>query len=251
MVNRISHDHRTPLERHRRTGFTLVELAVVIAIILILIALLLPATRSARGPARRAHCKNNLKQIGLALHNYHHTYGSLPPTYTVDANGEPLHSWRTLILPFLEQQAIFDQIDLSKPWDDPANETARKTLLDVYQCPETSNGEDNHTTYLAVVAPNAAFQGPEPKSFADITDGPENTLVVIEVDSKHAVPWMAPFDADEAFFLAMSKEDTQPHNGGTQFTLADGRVQFLSAEASADLRRALITIDANDEVAFD
>ena len=72
-------------------------------------------------------CANNLKQIALALRNYESVYHALPPAYTVDAEGKPLHSWRTLILPYLEQQALYDKIDLSKPWDDPANKEAYET----------------------------------------------------------------------------------------------------------------------------
>ena len=81
--------------------------------------LLLPAVQAAREAARRMSCSNNIKQIGLAMQNYHTAYGTLPPAYTVDAQGRPLHSWRTLILPFIEQQALYGEIDLSKPWNDP------------------------------------------------------------------------------------------------------------------------------------
>ena len=79
----------------------------------LVIALMLPAQRRAREPARRSQCKNNLKQIGLALHNYHETYGAFPPAYTVDADGKRLHSWRTLILPYLDQAPLYDKIDFS------------------------------------------------------------------------------------------------------------------------------------------
>jgi prepilin-type N-terminal cleavage/methylation domain-containing protein len=88
-------------------GFTLIELLVVLAIIALLIALLLPATRSARGAAHRAQCVNNLRQIILALRNYELTHKAFPPAYTVDADGRPLHSWRTLILPYIEQEALY------------------------------------------------------------------------------------------------------------------------------------------------
>ncbi len=102
-------------------GFWPIKSLAVLAILALLIAFLLPATRSSRGAARRAQCTNNLKQIALALHNYEQAYKSFPPAYTVDANGRPLHSWRTLILPFLEQESLYRAIDLSKPWNDPAN----------------------------------------------------------------------------------------------------------------------------------
>src|SRR5438552_2302923 len=81
-------------------GFTLIELLVVLAIIALLLALLLPATRSAGPAARRAQCVNNLKQIALALYEYEQVHKSLPPAYTVDPKGRPLHSWRSLILPY-------------------------------------------------------------------------------------------------------------------------------------------------------
>ena len=113
-------------------GFTLIELLVVVAIIALLIAMLLPAVRSAGPAAVRSQCINNLKQVALALYNYEDEYKTLPPAYTVDANGRPLHSWRTLILPYLEQGPLYRTIDLAKPWDDPANSEALKTALPVY-----------------------------------------------------------------------------------------------------------------------
>ncbi|HSG73025.1 MAG TPA: DUF1559 domain-containing protein, partial [Planctomycetaceae bacterium] len=113
-------DENSPFEKKSR-GFTLLEVIVVFLVIVVLIALLMPVTRNAGPAARRWACKNNLKQIGLALHNYHDSFGTFPPAYTVDADGKPLHSWRTLILPFVEQQSLYDSIDLTKPWDDPAN----------------------------------------------------------------------------------------------------------------------------------
>src|SRR6056297_1698819 len=128
---------RSPKRKcHHKHGFTLLEAIIVIIILAILVALLLPGVRTTRGTARRSACKNNLKQIGLALHNYHDTYGSLPPAYTVDEQGRKLHSWRTLILPFLEEQALYEQIDLSQPWDSPANAAAFETIPIVYRCPE-------------------------------------------------------------------------------------------------------------------
>src|SRR5262245_5824738 len=123
----------------RRAGrpFTLLELLVVLGIIAALFALLLPATRTARPAARRAQCENNLKQIALALLNYEQDYHALPPAHTVDANGRPLHSWRTLILPYLEHEALYRTIDLSKPWNHPANAKALGTSVSIFRCPES------------------------------------------------------------------------------------------------------------------
>src|SRR5262249_51846003 len=147
--NQVDLDHGRAKPVVRR-GFTLLELLVVVAIIGILIALLLPVTRSAGPAARRSQCVYNLKQIGLALYHYEQAHKALPPAYTVDESGRPLHSWRTLILPYLEQESLYQTIDLAKPWNDPANAKALKTIPSVFRCPEMA-GPQNTTTYLAIV----------------------------------------------------------------------------------------------------
>jgi prepilin-type N-terminal cleavage/methylation domain-containing protein len=116
---------RITSSEHRR-GFTLIELLVVIAIIAVLIVLLLPAVQQAREAARRSSCKNNLKQIGLALHNYHETQGVFPPGYitadvTAPQNASPGFAWSLMLLPFLDQSPLYKHFDFSEPADDDHN----------------------------------------------------------------------------------------------------------------------------------
>lgn len=131
-----------------KRGFTLIELLVVIAIIAILIALLLPAVQSAREAARRTQCKNNLKQIGLALHNYESNFRSFPPGFISRVTGpwpgggnDPVPEvgpgWGTLalILPQIEQGTLHQQIDFNRPISDPVNQLARSTNVPAYRCP--------------------------------------------------------------------------------------------------------------------
>jgi prepilin-type N-terminal cleavage/methylation domain-containing protein len=169
----------------RRRGFTLVELLVVIAIIGVLVALLLPAVQAAREAARRTQCVNNLKQIGLALHNYHDTYGTFPyGSFNLrEAWPSSGTNWRALILPFVEQQTIHDQLTFSS---DPSvhfmaggaaganalagNVVLRRLVLPVYRCPSTEidelGGHNNvdamNANYVGVQGAARPIPGPDP-----------------------------------------------------------------------------------------
>ena len=229
-----------------RQGFTLVELLVVIGIIAVVIALLLPTVRFSTAAGRCSDCSNKLKQIALALRAYEARFHALPPAYTVDADGTPLHSWRTLILPFLERIDLYRKIDLSKPWNDPANAEAFKSEIWGYRCPSGVFPE-YHTTYQAIVAPDGCLRPGQPRRLSEITDNHAKTLLVIEVDSEHAVTWMAPTDADLNAMLSSGPKTAQPHMGGMNAAFVDGHVQFLSADLPADKRRALVSIAGNDD----
>ncbi len=119
-------------------GFTLIELLVVITIIGILIALLLPAVQAAREAARRTQCSNNLKQMALALHNYHAAVGSFPPGGITEGpccGTKSRVNWAIAILPYVEQQALFDRYDMKAYNEDPQNQFVREALLNVHWCP--------------------------------------------------------------------------------------------------------------------
>ena len=217
----------------------------VLSVLGLLVCLLLPTVRTARPAAYRNQCMNNLKQIVIGLRNYEEIYHAFPPAYTTDADGKPLHSWRTLILPFIEEKQLYDSIDLSKAWDAPANVEASKTSVYTYQCPSAPD-RDNRTSYLAVLTPNSCFRATEPRKLSDITDGPRTTLMLIEVDSDHAVPWMSPVDADENIVMRLGPNSKLNHAGGMQAAFVDGHVSFLNEDTSAGQRRALISIAGDD-----
>ena len=230
-----------------RSGFTLGEAIVVIGILTVLDLFLLPNLRISGEAARQVQCKNNLKQIGIALYNYHDMYDGLPPACTVDAHGQPLHSWRTLILPFLDQQQLYDNIDLSKPWNDPANAEAYSTHLAVYACPSASI-PDGHTTCLALVGPDCAFQPGQSQRFRNIEDATSNTILVVDVAEANAVHWMDPTDSANQFFLSFTDDTELSHTGGTHVAFADGAVRFLSAQVTTETRRALTTIAGEEDL---
>ena len=142
-----------------RSAFTLVELLVVIAIIGVLVSLLLPAVQAAREAARRMSCSNNLKQIGLGLHNYESTHRVFPPAYCTDnprldgsafgisfgdenRNGLPGWAWGVYLLPFMEQEPLHSQFNLAEPCWSPSNSQLVKTKLPVFICPSAAGGSD-------------------------------------------------------------------------------------------------------------
>lgn len=142
----LTHPGRTSPPR-RPWGFTLIELLVVIAIIGILLALLLPAVQQIRESARRTQCRNHLKQLGLALENYHTTYQMFPPAAIRDPGFEdngrdrPRTTWMISILPFIDQAPLYQTADLSLTTDDPANASLRTTTLASYLCPTDTGSE--------------------------------------------------------------------------------------------------------------
>lgn len=233
-----------------RTGAGLVEIFLTIAILAILVALFLPIIdrRGARPAAERTQCRNNLKQIGLALHNYEQAHGALPPAYTVDANGQPLHSWRTLILPFLDEKQLYESIDLSRPWNDPANAAAFAKTVHAFSCP-SADLPAQHTTYLALVGEDCCIHPTRPRKLNEFQDGIASTLSVVDVPSSEAVHWMSPGDSANQFFLSFDEESELPHTGGIHAAFVDGKVQFLSPQVATETRRGLSTIAGGEDIA--
>ena len=93
------------------------------------------SVKQAREAAQRSTCKNNLKQIGLALHNYHDRYQSFPPAFVADENGKPMHSWRVLLLPYLDQADLYARYNFNEPWNGPNNLKLGDEIPEVYGCP--------------------------------------------------------------------------------------------------------------------
>ncbi|MHC4876419.1 MAG: DUF1559 family PulG-like putative transporter [Planctomycetota bacterium] len=188
----------------RRRGFTLIELLVVIAIIAILVALLLPAVQAAREAARRSQCRNNLKQIGLAMHNYHGTHSKLPQiTHGVRRPGSTGawgrewggHSIHTMFLPFVDQAGLFEQVEWTQWWHANPNRNLFRNRVPAFECPsdpKPSNVRDGFNNYGASTGPMMAWDANKSRdiglfhrrvshSFRDVTDGTANSIAFGEI----------------------------------------------------------------------
>ncbi len=238
----------------QNTGLIIGIIAAVVAIpmllicIGILVALLLPAVQAAREAARRMQCSNNMKQIALAMFNYESTYRTFPPAFTTDQDGQPLHSWRTLILPYMEQQALYSQIDLAKPWDDPVNLPFASIVIPAYACPSAQVDAPEKTCYQVVVDQGGVFAGASACKLGSITDGTSNTLLVVETEPYNAVPWMSPRDTNLSGFLNRNQAGRSAHTHGANVAMADGSVRFLSDDLDQASAAALVSKGAGDSV---
>ncbi len=191
------------------------------------VALLLPAVQSARSAARRTASANNLKMIGLAMHMYHDVYKHFPAAYSTDQAGKPLLSWRVHLLPFVEEQALYEQFHLDEPWDSEHNKHLIARMPAVYRSP-ASRAEPGRTNYLGVRGQEMILAGAKGTGIAQVLDGTSNTIMVVEASDAAAVVWTRPDD-----FEPTKEQPTKGllglYPGGFNAAFCDGSVQFLPA----------------------
>lgn len=232
---------------HMLTRWSLLGVFVAIAALTVLGALLLPPTHHGPGHGRRGQCSNHLKQIGLALQNYHDEYGSFPPAHIADSKGNPIHSWRVLILPFIEQKPLYDRYSFNEPWDGPNNRKLHNEIMRVYCCPSCPEDQPKtDTSYVAVMGPNTMWPGAKATNFSDLTDGTSNTIMVVEIYNS-GIHWMEPRDLHMAQMpLAVNPQQGQgissTHPNVALAVFADGHTAALSSTIPPDILRLLLTI---------
>ncbi len=154
---------------------------------------LVSAVMAARTTAKRVQSMNNLKQIALAMHIYHDQHKRFPPRASYDKDGKPLLSWRVHLLPYLDQQALYNQFKLDEPWDSEHNMAAASAIPVQYLDPLASL-EPGKTTYVLPIAEGTVFGGKESLRIRDIRDGTSNTLMVMCARSEKAAFWSKPDD---------------------------------------------------------
>ena len=227
----------------RRKGLPLLA-----GIPLTLLGMFLPSVEYAREAARRSACEGHLAQLGLALQTYHDVYGSFPPAYIADAQGRPMHSWRVLLLPFIEESALYNAYRFDEPWNGPNNSKLATKIWDVYRCPSDS-GPKTDTNYVAVVGPNTVWPGSTSTKMSDIQDGISYTIMLVEVKNS-GIHWMEPRDL-------MIDQVTSPnargalgisshHPGGAHVLFVDASRAFIEDHISPGFLPKAIDINGGE-----
>jgi prepilin-type processing-associated H-X9-DG protein len=198
--------------------------------------LLVPAAQKMRSSAKRMTSANNLKQIALAMHNYKSVHNCFPPAVIMGPDGKTPHSWRVELLPYLDQDQLYQSYRMDEPWDSESN---RKILA---QMPKTFKADPDAvtttTSYFVLTGKETMFSGKEGVRIGEITDGLANTILVVE--AKNDIPWTKPVD------LEYDAKKPLPKFGGYfpegfNAAFADGSVHFFAPTIVEKTLRAMIT----------
>lgn len=221
-----------------------------------------PIVQTVKDLSNTSACVGNLRRIGQAVLAYEAAHGTFPPAYLADENGQPIHSWRVLILPYLDQQDLYDNYDFDEAWNGPQNSLLADQIGDIYRCPcelETvdqwleEEGGFLDTSYMMIVGPNTITDGPSTKkSLADVTDLPFDTFLVVETAGSR-VHWMDPRDLTEHGLSQDSYSPSPPmiwgeHSAGAHAVMCDGSVRVIPDAIEPDQLKAMSTISGGEAV---
>jgi hypothetical protein len=254
------------MRESKRPLFDTVMWSLTAVVVIVLGIVFLDSLRGRSGIATiQSQCRNNLKQIMIGLWSYHEEHGSFPPAFIADESGKPIHSWRVLLLPYLDANPLYEQYRFDEPWDGPNNSKLHAEIIELYQCPHDSFwGENQNTNYVAIVGKQTAWPGSKSASHADIKDGEENTIILVEVENS-GIHWMEPRDLE---FDTMSFQINDPTGnsirGNHRFekgklfwkrkipcvnaATCDGSARSLPHSIDETTLKALLTIDGKEPV---
>ncbi len=196
----------------------------------------------------RQEAMNQLKHLGLGIHNYHNERHSFPPPALVDGDGKPLLSWRVALLPYLEGdfKELYAEFHLDEPWDSEHNQPLVAKMPAIYRCPRSKKADTGMTVYQAPRGRSTVFAGPDGIAIRKITDGLSNTIGVVEVDEEHAVPWTKP--EDWTFDPANPAKGLGGHFPQDIFLcmICDGSAHAIATTAKKETLRALFTANGGE-----
>lgn len=239
----------TPAQKGAEVSLTLKTDRVLAAAIGVFASTAAPAIMTASATAGRMQDQNRLKQLLLAMHNYHDTYRGFPQRAVTTEDGKPLLSWRVAILPFIEQQALYEQFRLDEPWDSDHNKTLVEKMPDVFRA-RGDAPTSTTTRFLAIIGEGALLDEKETVSLANVTDGTSNTIALVQAAKDKAVPWTKPDD------LTLNEKKLiegllDAEAGGFLAALADGSVQWIPGSIDDATLKALITRAGGEVIQYD
>ena len=195
------------------------------------------------------------------MYNYHDEYHSFPPAYIADEHGRPMHSWRVLLLPFLDEKELYAQYRFDEPWNSPHNIKIEERMPSIYRCPsfepyeaksESGSTMRHLTTYVVVNSSGGVFNHTSSTAMMDIDDGLHQTILVVEVHN-HAVCWLEPSDVSLSDLFAdladLSNDTASHHNDRLHFVRADGYADHMTKAMKREQLAALVTKSGNDSAA--
>lgn len=245
----------THIEQRTRMRFSIRQLLFWVLLISVGLALLkffADGITVAQRAARTNGAISCLNQTWMGLSNYHSVYGCFPPAIVTDAQGQPMHSWRVLILPYIEEEALYRAYDFNEPWNGPNNSQLFDQMPRLFNSP-TEPESTKYTNVVTIVGPQTAFPGTRSACLDDISDGAEDTILITEItDSK--ICWTEPRDLDFAKMSFAINDPLRPSISCAPWrspyvAFAD---QFwgypVTSTVPPEVLRAMITIDGNEGV---
>jgi hypothetical protein len=216
--------------------------------------LIKPAVVSARGAAARVQSTNNLKQIMIAMHTYHDVHRHFPAAYGMKKDRTKLLSWRVYVLPYLEQQPLYEQFHLDEPWDSEHNKKLVEKMPKIFASPSLPEElvKKGMASYVVPVGEKTVFEGSKAIGLQNVTDGTSNTIGVLEADAEHAVIWTKPDDLKIDFKAPKTGLEIWKSNNNGRFLAAfcDGSIHALSDKIEAPLLKRLLQMNDGEPIDF-
>ncbi len=245
-------DNRTGSSPRRFTLATSILLGLLIVVGLA--SWLYVAIKAAREAAIASASQGPLNQLSVALHNYHEAFGCLPPAYVADADGTPLHSWRALVLPYVDGAELYKQYRFDEPWNGPNNIRLADRMPSIFHCPSEPEST-RFANYVVIAGPQTAFPGANCTRFEQFEDGLNETILVAEIADSDIV-WLEPRDLDVDTMSFDVNHKHQPsissnRNKGPYVVFADTiHAYWLGSSLSTGALRALTTVNGDEAMSL-
>jgi hypothetical protein len=191
--------------------------------------------------APHPQCQENLRRLAQAMLHCEDVVGTVPPPASTDWHGHVIHSWRVVVLPFLDAGETYAGYDFSLPWNSPKNQALLKNMPAEFHCPDDTRAGETETSYVRVTGPQTVGESPDGYlEMHNITDGPANTILLVET-AHSGINWLDPNDITlDEFLRRANRPGFSPHEGGFWAAFCDGSVRFIHTPIDPEILRRLV-----------